>query len=149
VNSNRPEFQKPGAAARLFNNLYRFFVGLGSGPKDSYLLQVRGRKSGRVYSMPVHLLRFKGKEFLVAPRGPTQWVRNAQASGEMALKRGTTRREFRLRAVQDEERPQILKAYLDTFTSTVQRYFPMPAGSPVKAFEAVSVYYPLFELRSR
>jgi deazaflavin-dependent oxidoreductase (nitroreductase family) len=116
---------------------------------DTYLLEVRGRTSGRIYSTPVHLLKYKGREFLVAPRGRTQWVRNAQASGEVSLKKGSARRECRLRAVQDPERPQILKAYLDTFKSTVQRYFPMPAGSPVKAFEAVAAYYPVFELRTR
>lgn len=149
MNSSRPEFEKPGAGARLFNRLFGFFVGLGLGPADSFLLQVRGRTSGRIYSTPVHLLKFKGKEYLVAPRGRTQWVRNAQVSGEITLKKGSAKRELRLRAVQDQERPPILKAYLDTFKSTVQRYFPMPAGSPAKAFEAVAAYYPVFELRSR
>jgi hypothetical protein len=31
------------------------------------------------------------------------------------------------------EKPEILKAYLDTFRREVQRYFPVPAGSPLEA----------------
>ncbi len=67
------------------------------------LLQVRGRKTGRIYSSPVNLLQFGGKPYLVAPRGTTQWVRNAEATGEIVLKRGSVRRKYRLRPVSDAE----------------------------------------------
>ena len=112
----------------------------------NYLLEVRGRKTGRLYSTPVNLLEFRGKRYLVAPRGQTQWARNAQASGEISLKKGASRQRFRLRAIPNDEKPEILKAYLDSFTSTVQRYFPIPAGSPVEAFGALAAEYPAFEL---
>jgi hypothetical protein len=39
-----------------------------------------------------------------------------------------------------------LKAYLDRFKLTVQRYFPVPAGSDPKAFVEVAGQYPVFEL---
>jgi hypothetical protein len=51
-----------------------------------------------------------------------------------------------LRAVADEEKPEILKAYLDRFKPTVQRYFPVPAGSPAEAFKPLSASYPVFEV---
>jgi len=41
-----------------------------------------------------------------------------------------------------------LKAYFDRFKTTVQRYFPVPAGSGVQAFESVAANYPVFELLS-
>lgn len=147
--ASRPEFEQPTAIAALFNRLFGVLVGLGFGPMNSYLLEVRGRKSGRLYSTPVHLLTLHGKDFLVAPRGRTQWVRNVEASGEVSLKRGTSRRQFRLRAIPDAERPEILKAYLDGFKSTVQGYFPIPAGSPATAFVSIAPYYPVFELVPR
>jgi deazaflavin-dependent oxidoreductase (nitroreductase family) len=146
---SHPAFQEPTAVERLFNQLFGFFVGLGFGPMNSYLLEVRGRKSGRIYSTPVSLLVFDGKDFLVAPRGRTQWVRNAEAAGEVALKRGRAKREFRLRVVPEAGRPEILKAYLDSYKSAVQRYFPVPAGSPVTAFASLAAYYPAFELIPR
>ena len=130
-----------------FNRALGFLVGLGIGPSYMQLLQVRGRKTGRTFSTPVNLLERDGKTYLVAPRGRTQWVRNAEAAGEIALKRGSTRRRFRLRALSDTEKPGLLKAYLDRYASQVQRYFPaVRAGSPAEAFRAVAAEYPVFEL---
>jgi hypothetical protein len=62
------------------------------------------------------------------------------------LKKGRRREEFRLRMVPDEEKPEILKAYLDRFKFTVQRYFPVQAGSPVESFRPIAARYPVFEL---
>ena len=39
-----------------------------------------------------------------------------------------------------------VKAYLDRFKTTVRRYFPIPAGSPVERFAPVAAGYPVFEL---
>jgi deazaflavin-dependent oxidoreductase (nitroreductase family) len=146
MSTTLPAFRAPSAAERVFNRVYGFLVGLGLGLSHSYLLQVRGRRSGRTYSTPVDLLELDGKRFLVAPRGRTQWVRNAEAAGEVILKRGRTRQSFRLRPLSDAEKPGILKAYLDAFKREVQRYFPVAAGSPPQAFAALVQSYPAFEL---
>jgi hypothetical protein len=73
-------------------------------------------------------------------------VRNAEAAGEVTLKKGSSRRKFRLKRIPDAEKPQILKAYLDTFKREVQRYFTVPAGSPPESFAAIRGSYPVFEL---
>jgi hypothetical protein len=82
----------------------------------------------------------------VAPRGSTQWVRNAEATGEIVLKRGSMRRKYRLRPLSDPEKPEILKMYLDSYKTEVQRYFLVPAGSPAAAFRDIAPNYPVFEL---
>jgi deazaflavin-dependent oxidoreductase (nitroreductase family) len=146
MNSPLPAFRAPSAGERVFNRIFGFLVGLGLGFSHNYLLQVRGRKSGKIYSTPIDLLELGGKRFLVAPRGDTQWVRNAEAAGEVTLKKGSKRQKFGLRAVSDQEKPEILKAYLDQFRREVQRYFPVPAGSPVEAFRELVQSYPAFEL---
>jgi deazaflavin-dependent oxidoreductase (nitroreductase family) len=146
MNLNIPSFREPNKLERMFNRAFGFLVGLGLGLPHNYLLQVRGRKSGRVYSTPVNVLDLGGKRFLVAPRGRTQWVRNAEAAGEVTLKKGRALQTFRLRPIPDQEKPEILKAYLDRFTGTVQRYFPVPAGSPPKDFAGLAPHYPAFEL---
>ena len=139
-------FEKPNAIDRIFNTAFGFLVGLGLGLPHNYLLQVPGRKSGRIYSTPVDVLSHDDRRFLVAGRGYTQWVRNAQASGRVTLKKGGRRNEFELRAIADSDKPEILKAYLDRFKLTVQRYFPIPAGSPAAAFTPFVARYPVFEL---
>jgi deazaflavin-dependent oxidoreductase (nitroreductase family) len=146
MNSTLPEFRAPTALERAFNRVFGFLVGLGIGFSHNYLLEVRGRKSGKIHSTPINLLEFGGKRFLVAPRGRTQWVRNAEAAGVVALKKGKIKLQFQLRAIPDVEKPEILKAYLDNFKREVQRYFPVAADSPVQAFTPLLQNYPAFEL---
>lgn len=141
-----PEFREPSALERLFNKAVGLLVGLGLGLPHNYLLEVRGRKTGRVYSTPVNVLEVGGRQFLVAGRGRTQWVRNAEVTGEVVLKKGRTSRVFRVRPVRDAEKLEVLSAYLDRFRPTAQRYFPVRAGSPPAAFRAVADRYPVFEL---
>jgi len=142
-----PVFREPTTVEKIFNRALGFLVGLGLGFAHNYLLEVRGRKSGKLFSTPVDLLELQGKRFLVAPRGRTQWVRNAEAAGEITLRRRSTRLRFRLRPLSDAEKPAILKAYLDSFKREVQTYFPVPAGSPPEAFASLLNNYPAFELQ--
>jgi deazaflavin-dependent oxidoreductase (nitroreductase family) len=146
MNSSLPVFREPTPVEKLFNRVFGFLVGIGLPLPHKYLLLVRGRKSGKLYSTPVNLLEVKGKRFLVAPRGRTQWVRNAEAAGEVTLKKGGARLKFRLRVLTEAEKPEILKAYLDGFKSEVQRYFPVAAGSPAESFVEETRSYPVFEL---
>jgi deazaflavin-dependent oxidoreductase (nitroreductase family) len=146
MNSSQPTFRQPTAFESAFNRVFGFLVGLGLGFAYNYLLEVRGRKSGKTYSTPINLLELGGKRFLVAPRGQTQWVRNAEAAGEVTLKRGKTRQRFRLRPIPDADKPEILKRYLDAFKREVQQYFPVAAGSPASAFASIAPNYPVFEL---
>ena len=146
IESKMPAFRKPNPVEAFFNRTFGFLVGLGIAPDYMRLLQVRGRKSGRIYSSPVNLLEFGGKPFLVAPRGRTQWVRNAEAPGEISLKKGRIQNKYRLRAVPNDNKPEILKLYLEKYKSAVQRYFPVPAESAVESFRGIADNYPVFEL---
>ena len=59
-------FVAPSAVEKLFNRLFGFFVGIGLGLSYNYLLQVRGRTTGRVYSTPVNVLNLEGKRYIAA-----------------------------------------------------------------------------------
>jgi deazaflavin-dependent oxidoreductase (nitroreductase family) len=139
-------FKQPTTVERAINKLFGLLVGFGVGRRHNYLLQVRGRKSGRIYSTPVDVLDRDGKRYLVATRGYTQWVRNAIASGSVSLKKGRRSEEFGVRRLSDDEKPEILKSYLDRYKLTVQRFFPVPAGSPSEVFQSLTGEYPVFEL---
>lgn len=141
-----PAFREPTPVEKFFNRVMGSLVSLGIGPSHMRLLQVRGRKSGKLYSTPVDLLEVNGKRYLVAPRGRTQWVRNAEAAGEITLKRGSDLRRFRLRPLSESEKLPILKAYLESFKNEVQRYFPISAGASPDQFVPIAENYPAFEL---
>jgi hypothetical protein len=90
MNPNQPAFLRPTFSEQLFNRLFGLFVGLGLGLRHNYLLQVSGRRTGRLYSTPVNTLDYEGRRFLVAPRGETQWVRNARSARQIWLNLFTT-----------------------------------------------------------
>ena len=142
-------FERPGAVERLFNKAFGILVGLGLGLPHNVVLEVRGRRTGRRYSVPVNVLVLDGRRFLVAPRGYTSWVRNAQASGTAVLRKGRRREELRMRPLSAGEKPAVLKAYLDRFKLAVQRYFPVPAGSAETTFQPLVDRYPAFELEPK
>jgi deazaflavin-dependent oxidoreductase (nitroreductase family) len=143
---NDGKYQAPSAFEAMFNRTFGFLAGMGLAPKFIYLLEVRGRKSGKIFRCPVNLMEVGGKQILVAPRGRTQWVRNAEAAGEIVLKRASYRQTFALRPIADADKPPLLKEYLDRYASAVQKFFAVPPGSPVDAFRPVAANYPVFEL---
>jgi deazaflavin-dependent oxidoreductase (nitroreductase family) len=149
MDSSAKPFMKPSPFEAVFNRLFGLLVGWGIGLPHNYLVQVQGRKSGRIYSTPVDVLDYKGNRFLVAPRGETQWVRNARISGEVWLKRGSRRRRYALRVLEDREKPEILKEYLNRYKTTVQRYFSVPADASLEAFSGIAASYPVFELTAK
>jgi deazaflavin-dependent oxidoreductase (nitroreductase family) len=142
-------FERPTAVERLFNGAIGALVRFGIGLPNMRVLEVRGRKSGKLYTLPVDLLTHDGRLYLVAPRGRAEWVRNAEASGSVVLRRGRHAGEYGLRALSDAEKPPILKAYLDRFHREVQRFFPVNAGSPVDGFTSLTSRYPAFELSAK
>ncbi len=64
-----PAFREPTAIEKLFNRTFGFLVGLGVGPAHIHVLEVRGRKSGKIFSTPVDLLEI-GRQALSG--GPTR-----------------------------------------------------------------------------
>lgn len=139
-------FHKPSPVERIFNRLFGAAISIGLGLGHNYVVEVKGRKSGTTYSTPIDLLEMGTRRYLVAPRGETNWVRNARAAGHVTLRKGGRRHEFALREVPESERPPLLKAYLDRFALTVQRYFPPRRGAPESNFASIADQYPVFEL---
>jgi deazaflavin-dependent oxidoreductase (nitroreductase family) len=139
-------FLKPSLIARWMNKTVGLLARIGIGPAYIRLLRVRGRSSGKIYSTPVNLLEFAGRQYLVSARGHTGWSKNAAVVGVVELARGRDIGRYRVRAVADADKPEILKAYLNQYSKTVQRFFSVPAGSSTEAFRAVAERHPVFEL---
>ena len=139
-------FQKESTLDRFFNRLMGRMVGLGIAPGYMRLLEVRGRKSGKLFTTPVNLLELNGRRILVAARGETAWARNARAAGRVTLRRGAKSESLKVRELVDADKPELIKAFVDRFASQVQRFFDVKAGSPAADFRAVCARTPVFEL---
>ena len=117
-------YQRPGwFTTHVFNRGVAGLTRLGVSIYGSRVLEVRGRKSGEWRSTPVNLLRYKGADYLVAPRGQTQWVKNLRASGEGRLRVGRRTQPFTAVEVSDEEKPALLRAYLKKWKFEVGVFF--------------------------
>src|SRR5579859_4244208 len=141
------DFLRPGTLERSFSRVLAFLVRIGLVRSHFYVLEVRGRRSGKTISLPVDPLDLDGRRYLVCARGNSNWVRNALASGDVVLTRGRLRLRYAVSEVPPDQRPPLLKAYLDRFAGEVQRFFPVPKGSAVEAFVALATHYPVLELR--
>ena len=92
---NAPSYLRPGAVDRIFGRTLSFLVRIGVVRGHFYVLEVRGRYSGKMISLPVDPLELGGKLYLVCARGDSNWVRNARAAGEVVLARAMRRRRHR------------------------------------------------------
>ena len=55
-------FAKPGTFDRIFGRTLGFLVRIGLIRGHFYVLEVRGRRSGRIVSLPVDLLELDGRD---------------------------------------------------------------------------------------
>jgi deazaflavin-dependent oxidoreductase (nitroreductase family) len=143
-------YQPPDWFTRnLLNPLVAGLTRLGFGVYGSRVLEVPGRSSGQWRRTPVNLLRYEGGEYLVAPRGHTQWVRNLRASGHGRLRLGRRVREFTAIELTDEDKTPVLRAYLKRWGWEVGMFFDqIDAKSSEAELLRVAPDHPVFRVGS-
>src|SRR2546427_9738611 len=108
----------------VFNRIVRGLTRLGISVWGSRVLEVRGRKSGLPRQTPVNLLTFNGRQYLVSPRGETEWVRNVRADGgKLDLLLGRRREHRTAHELPDDQKTEILRAYLRRWKPEVGVFF--------------------------
>jgi deazaflavin-dependent oxidoreductase (nitroreductase family) len=133
--------------AKVFAPLLNGLMHLGISAKGSRILEHRGRTSGKVYRTPVNLLTLDGHEYVVAPRGEAQWVRNVRVAGELVLVLGRRRRTCAVVEVPEEQRVPVIREYLVKWAWEVGRFFEgLDAGSTDEQIAAVAAGFPVFQL---
>jgi len=134
-----------GVARRAVNVLVRALLRAGLGPPRTYLLGVRGRKSGRLLTTPVTLVEEGGRRWLVAPYGEVGWVKNARAAGRVTLRRGRRAETRRIVELGPEEAAPVLKRYV-TEAPITRPFFDARPSSDLAAFRAEAPRHPVFRL---
>ena len=74
-------YEEPNRVARAGNAVIRWLAELGISIAGTRALRVRGRKTGELRGVVINLLTIDGVDYLVSPRGNTQWARNVRAAG--------------------------------------------------------------------
>jgi hypothetical protein len=142
-------YLEPGWFTRhVANPMMRGLTRVGLSVRGSRELRVRGRTSGEWRATPVNPLHLGAAEYLVAPRGRTEWVRNLEVRGEGELRLGRRVETFRAEAVADDDKPAILREYLRRWRSEVGVFFDgVDADATDEQLRAIASGYPVFRIR--
>jgi deazaflavin-dependent oxidoreductase (nitroreductase family) len=142
-------YRKPGWFTRnLFNRTVALFTALGISVWGSRVLEVRGRRSGLPRRTPVNLLTVDQRQYLVAPRGEAEWVRNVRAAdGHLDLVLGRRRDHHVATEVDDDAKVDVLRAYLRRWKAEVGVFFDgVDADASDEALRAIAPRHPVFAL---
>lgn len=115
-------YQEPNRAARAGNVVIRWLADLGISIAGTRSLRVRGRKTGKQRAVVINLLTIDGVDYLVSPRGNTQWARNVRAARVVEVGPRWRRRRLQAVEVDDAAKPALLKRYLDRWYWQVKGY---------------------------
>ena len=154
-----------GRILRLFNPITRRFIsaGLPTGAPN-VLLTMRGRRSGKLRTVPIGMIELDGRSFVQASYGEIGWVANLRADGEATVTHpGGRRIPVQTIELSPEEGGAVLRRALQRFRrSRVMRallgpHFRPPIGvlwrlrirvdDTLEEYIAEARRHPLFELR--
>jgi deazaflavin-dependent oxidoreductase (nitroreductase family) len=144
-------YRKPGwVTQRVFNPMVAVMTRAGLSVLGSRVLEVRGRKSGLARRTPVNLLSLEGRQYLVSPRGETEWVRNVRAGdGRLDLLLGSKRQHYRAQEVPDADKVDVLRGYLRRWKAEIGVFFDgVGPDSTDEQIRGIAHKHPVFRLET-
>ena len=140
--------QRPNWIARFLNRATAALASLGVASNYLVTLEVTGRKSGRIASLPVVLAIVAGQRYLVSMLGENvQWVHNVRAAGGRAVLRSGGREQIQLEEVPTDQRAPILRAYLQRAPGA-RPHVPVNKDAALAEFERIAAAFPVFRVAS-
>ncbi|SPM42677.1 hypothetical protein MNAB215_4897 [Mycobacterium numidiamassiliense] len=115
-------YEEPNRVARAGNAVIRALAELGISIAGTRALRVRGRKTGKSRAVVVNLLTVDGVDYVVSPRGNTQWARNARVAGFVEIGSRWRRRRAEITEVSDDAKAELLRRYLARWYWQVKGY---------------------------
>jgi len=147
--SEQAHYRRPGwFTQHVTNRIVQALTRAGISIWGSRVLEVPGRRTGQPRRVPVNVLTFEGRQYLVAARGETEWVRNVRAAhGQIDLILGHRREHRHAREIRDDEKVPILRAYLKRWKAEVGRFFDgVGPDSTDEEIRAIAHKHPVFVL---
>jgi deazaflavin-dependent oxidoreductase (nitroreductase family) len=140
----------PDRSTQIFNAVTKWLTARGVSLLGSRVLSVRGRKSGQMRSTIINLFTYEGSQYLLAPRGHTEWVRNLRAAGEGELRLGRRVEHFSPVEVADADKEPLIRLYLRKWAWETGAFFDgLKADSPASEIETAAPGFPVFRIVTR
>jgi len=132
------------ATGRRFARLWALVFGLGIAPRRWVTLEVPGRRSGRTTRFPLGMADLAGHWYLVPMLGEQcNWVQNVRACGGQAVLRRRRAVPCRLVELPEDERPAILRRYLQKVPGARPHMLAGPDATTAD-LAAIASRYPVF-----
>ena len=139
-------YHKPSGVTKVFNRVFGMFAGKGFAPKNNIVIETKGRRSGQARSVPVNIVDYEGRRYLVSPRGESEWVRNVRADGGRAVLRHGQRTPVQLEELPAGERAPVIQKYLRENAMATKQHFGIDPKSDIAEFERIAALHPVFRI---
>jgi F420H(2)-dependent quinone reductase len=140
--------QKPGLIAKFLNRMMANNASKEAMDNGLVALEVMGRKSGKVISFPLVMVRVDEQRYLASMLGESQWVCNVRAAGGKAVLRSGGYENVQLEEIPANVRAPLLKAYLHAAPGA-RPHVAVDMDAPIEEFEKIAADYPVFRVTSR
>lgn len=140
-------YDPPNRTARAVNAVFRRLAEAGVTVAGTRLLRVRGRTTGEMRKVVINLLTVDGRDYLVSPRGNTQWARNVRAAGAVTLGPRWSGHAANVTEIADTAKVRLLRVYLRRWFWEVKGHIGgLTPDSTDAEILAVAPSIPVFEL---
>ncbi|MFJ1540495.1 nitroreductase/quinone reductase family protein [Micromonospora chalcea] len=137
---------RPNRLARMLNALSAWQYGVGLAPRRWMTMEVPGRRTGRIVSVPIVVADHEGERYVVSMLGEgANWVANVRAAGGRVVLRRRRREPVRLVEVPVAQRPPILRRHL-ALAPGARPHAPVDRHAPLADFARVAPGIPVFRI---
>lgn len=129
---------------RLLNAIFSTMVRLGIIP--GHLMSVPGRKSGKMRTIPLYVLRHEGQRWLVAGYAGSDWVKNVRAAGWCLLTHNRKKERVQVIEVDDLEVQSIVLREFVRKAPGANRGYAISPDAPLEEYAAIAPEHPIFRV---
>lgn len=130
---------------RAMNAIFGTMIRLGLIP-GAHLMSVPGRKSGKMQTIPLYVLRHEGQRWLVAGYAGSDWVKNVRAAGWCELIHDRVKERVQVIEVGDlEVRTVVLREFVRKAPGANRGYSISP-DAPLEEYAVIAPEHPVFRV---
>lgn len=130
---------------RVMNAIFGTMVRIGMIP-GAHLISVPGRKSGKMQTIPLYVLRHEGQRWLVAGYAGSDWVKNVRAAGWCELFHDSMKERVQVVEVEDLEIGTVVLREFVRKAPGANRGYSISRDAPLEEYAAIAPEHPVFRV---